>query len=49
MVEKDLNYTVVLPIHKHSKARLLYIPTNLKKLIPENASLIEVELKRVIA
>lgn len=49
MVKKEINQTMVLPIHKHGKQRLLYLRKNLSKIIPEKAELVEVVIKRVIA
>ncbi len=49
MVKKDINQTLVLAVHQHGKQRLLYLPKKISKIIPKTASLIEVDVKKVIA
>lgn len=49
MVKKEINQTLVLSVHVHGPQKLLYIPKKVSKIIPKNASLIEVVLKKVIA
>ena len=49
MVKKEINQIAVLAIHEHGNQKLLYLPKKLSKIIPKNASLLEVELRKVIA